>query len=63
MAEFKTDKNVTAEYVNDKLESFTSALFDTLSETEERLRNLEQNDQYYRDTIAVTANARNAGLE
>ena len=42
MAEFKTDKNVTAEYVNDKLESFTSALFDTLSETEERLRNLEQ---------------------
>ena len=28
-----------------------------------QLRNLEQNDQYYRDTIAVTANARNAGLE
>ena len=45
MAEFKTDKNVTAEYVNDKLESFTSALFDTLSETEEPLRNLEQ--KYY----------------
>ena len=45
MAEFKTDKNVTAEYVNDKLHSFTSALFDTLSETEERLRNLEQ--KYY----------------
>ena len=45
MSNFKTDKNVTAEYVNDKLESFTSALFDTLSETEERLRNLEQ--KYY----------------
>ena len=45
MAEFKTDKNVTAEDVNDKIESFTSALLDTLSETEERLRNLEQ--KYY----------------
>ena len=28
-----------------------------------QLRDLQQNDQYYRDTIAVTANARNAGLE
>ena len=40
MAE-KTDKKVTAEYVNDKMESITSALFDTMMETEERLKNLE----------------------
>lgn len=45
MAKFKTDKEVTAEYVNDKVESMVSALFDTISETEERLKNLEQ--KYY----------------
>ena len=31
--------------------------------TTNQLRDLNQNDQYYRDTIAVTANARNVGLE
>lgn len=45
MAKFKTDEEVTAEYVNDKVESMVSALFDTISETEERLKNLEQ--KYY----------------
>tara|TARA_B100000683_G_C12441074_1_gene536100 strand:+ start:730 stop:888 length:159 start_codon:yes stop_codon:yes gene_type:complete len=42
MAEFKKESEVTLDYVNDKVESMVSALFDTLSETEERLRNLEQ---------------------
>ena len=43
--QFDTDKTVTAEYVNDKMESMVAALFDTIQETEERLRNLEQ--KYY----------------
>ena len=45
MSDFKKDTEVTAEYVNDKGESMVSALFDTISETEERLKNLEQ--KYY----------------
>ena len=43
--EFDTDKTVTVEYVNDKMESMVAALFDTIQETEERLRNLES--KYY----------------
>ena len=35
------DKKVTAEYVNNKMESMVSAMFDTMMETEERLKNLE----------------------
>ena len=39
------DKKVTAEYVNNKMESMVSAMFDTMMETEERLKNLER--KYY----------------
>ena len=35
------ETKVTAEYVNDKMESMVSAMFDTIMETEERLKNLE----------------------
>ena len=39
------DKKVTAEYVNNKMESMVSAMFDIMMETEERLKNLER--KYY----------------
>lgn len=42
MGEFKTDKNVTPDYVNKKLESMMSAIFDTLGEMEERQKELER---------------------
>lgn len=42
MGEFKTDKDVTPDYVNKKLESMMSAIFDTLGEMEERQKELER---------------------
>lgn len=42
MAEFRTDKDVTPDYVNKKLESMMSAIFDTLGETEERIKEVER---------------------
>ena len=41
MAGFKKDE-VTPEYVNKKLESMMSAIFDTIGENEERMKNIEK---------------------
>ena len=35
------DKVIDVNYVNNKMESMLSAMFDTLGETEERLKNME----------------------
>jgi hypothetical protein len=40
--QFKTDKNVTPDYINRKMESVMAAIFDTLQEYEERFRELEE---------------------
>ena len=36
------DTKVTAEYVNKKMEGMMSAIFDTIGENEERLKNIEK---------------------
>ena len=41
MAGFKKDE-VTPEYVNKKLESMMSAIFDTIGENEDRMKNIEK---------------------
>ena len=41
MAGFKKDE-VTPEYVNKKLESMMSAIFDTIGENEDRMKNVEK---------------------
>lgn len=40
--QFKTDKNVTPDHINRKLEGVMAAVFDTLQEYEERFRDLEE---------------------
>ena len=40
--QFKTDKNVTPDHINKKLEGVMAAVFDTLQEYEERFRELEE---------------------
>lgn len=40
--QFKTDKNVTPDHINRKLEGVMAAVFDTLQEYEERFRELEE---------------------
>lgn len=40
--QFKTDKNVTPEHINRKLEGVMAAVFDTLQEYEERFKELEE---------------------
>ena len=41
MAGFKKDE-ITPEYVNKKLESMMSAIFDTIGENEDRMKNIEK---------------------
>jgi|TARA_B100000902_G_C26552175_1_gene547725 hypothetical protein len=41
MAGFKKNE-VTPEYVNKKLESMMSAIFDTIGENEDRMKNIEK---------------------
>ena len=41
MPGFKKDE-VTPEYVNKKLESMMSAIFDTIGENEDRMKNIEK---------------------
>jgi hypothetical protein len=36
------EKDITPKYVNDKLESMMYAVFDSLMQAEERLKNMEQ---------------------
>ena len=40
--EFGTKKDVSPDYLNGKLESMMAAIYDTLGETEERLKNIEK---------------------
>ena len=42
MGEFKTEDKITPEYLNKKMESMMAALYDTIEETEKRLRNMEK---------------------
>ena len=42
MSESYRKKEVTPEYVNKKLESMMSAIFDTIGENEERMKNIEK---------------------
>jgi len=39
---FETDKKVTPEYLNRKMESMMHALYDSIEHQEKRMRNLEQ---------------------
>jgi len=56
------DKKVTAEYVNNKMESMVSAMFDTMMETEERLKNLDST-QFGYDCFGLKDNVRRDALE
>ena len=42
MGGFKKETNITPEYLNRKMESMMAALYDTVEETEKRLRNMEK---------------------
>lgn len=42
MGGFKKETNLTPEYLNRKMESMMAALYDTVEETEKRLRNMEK---------------------
>jgi hypothetical protein len=42
MGGFKTEDKITPEYLNKKMESMMAALYDTIEETEKRLRNMEK---------------------
>ena len=42
MGGFKKETNITPEYLNRKMESMMAALYDTIEETEKRLRNMEK---------------------
>lgn len=42
MSEFEKDKEVTTDYLNNKLESMMTAIFDSLEEMEIRMRNIEK---------------------
>lgn len=42
MSGFKTEGKLTPEYLNKKMESMMAALYDTIEETEKRLRNMEK---------------------
>tara|TARA_S200000501_G_scaffold175997_2_gene165687 strand:- start:3963 stop:4142 length:180 start_codon:yes stop_codon:yes gene_type:complete len=42
MAESHRKTEITPEYVNKKLESMMSAIFDTIGENEERMKNIEK---------------------
>ena len=42
MGGFKKETNLTPEYLNRKMESMMAALYDTIEETEKRLRNMEK---------------------
>ena len=42
MSQSYRKKEVTPEYVNKKLESMMSAIFDTIGENEERMKNIEK---------------------
>lgn len=42
MGGFKKETNLTPEYLNRKMESMMAALYDTVEETEKRLRNMER---------------------
>ena len=39
---FKKETDITPEYINRKMESMMAALYDTVEETEKRLKNMEQ---------------------
>jgi hypothetical protein len=40
--EFKKDNTITAEYVNRKMESMLTALYDVIEDNENRMRKMEQ---------------------
>lgn len=40
--EFKKDDTITAEYVNRKMESMLTALYDVIEDNENRMRKMEQ---------------------
>lgn len=42
MSEFEKDKEVSTDYLNNKLESMMTAIFDSLEEMEIRMRNIEK---------------------
>ena len=42
MGGFKQENKITPEYLNKKMESMMAALYDTIEETEKRLRNMEK---------------------
>ncbi len=42
MADFEKDKNITPEYVNKKMESMLTAIYDVIEENEHRMRKMEK---------------------
>ena len=42
MADFEKDKKITTDYVNKKMESMLTAIYDVIEENEHRMRKMEQ---------------------
>ena len=42
LADFEKDKNITPEYVNKKMESMLTAIYDVIEENEHRMRKMEK---------------------
>lgn len=42
MADFEKDKKITTDYVNKKMESMLTAIYDVIEENEHRMRKMEK---------------------
>ena len=42
MADFEKDKKITTDYVNKKMESMLTAIYDVIEENEHRMRRIEK---------------------
>ena len=42
MADFEKDKKITTDYVNKKMESMHTAIYDVIEENEHRMRRIEK---------------------